>query len=142
MTFYEFTDRLATQMLEYDPSQRRYPGDSRMRKATQMAKRRRQSGETETQDVNGLLVPTFAKTTAQARLVGPLDQLCAHLGKVVTALKHPRNCKACNLPCYSACEHPSCMDKGKGPRSTTSPPRAQGKAGCASQSTMILHTLA
>jgi hypothetical protein len=46
VSFHRFREKLATQMLQYDPKDRKYPGDGHFRVSTQQHKARRPASST------------------------------------------------------------------------------------------------
>jgi hypothetical protein len=140
--FYRFREKLAKQMLFYDPRNRRYPGDDKLRTATQQHKSRRPPG-------NGSVMPSNARSpftparsvascassstsgvsaqdikNAGSRLCGDFTDLMAHYKAMtkfpgsnsrVCAVCGQRSTYYCSL-CKATVHHPSVLREDiKGP---------------------------
>ena len=119
--FWTFRDVLSIQMLEYDPKNRRYPGDDSMRVCTKQNKNKRGDDDPEDPSSNkrgrgrpsavdkktALETAKFKKAKfgrgENSRLCGNLSRLDKHIKSVETALKHPKACKVCGGEAYSIC---------------------------------------
>ena len=118
LSFWEFTDKLASGLLAYTPTERKYPGDSKMRISTSQHKRRRSGGPAAaSESVGGVTI--MHKTTLLAncdsgRLLGQFDQLYSHFDTVNLGHGFARKCAVCGDDCYSECAHPDCASNGKG----------------------------
>jgi hypothetical protein len=133
MNFWSFREKLLVQMLEYNPSRRKYPGDYRMRAATQqslhqrqvsqdLSIRRRRAGRPSNlrQAVPRPGVPLMESASTgitmqhlnrasfshgnNSRLCGDLTRLQRHLASIVNGKHHPKKCVVCGEPSYSVCK--------------------------------------
>jgi hypothetical protein len=117
LDFWRFREQLAKQMLAYKPSNRSYPGDSRMRASTQQSRRQREvttkrgpgrprseQGPTETENDQVTKKDLqVASRGPKARLCGELSLLKKHIEGVSTGRKHPKRCVVCGEQAYSVC---------------------------------------
>ena len=116
--FWTFRDLLSEQMLKYNPIHRKYPGDGKMRTATQQnSQKRKRSVARGNQPSRGqprkesASSKKFKKSFRDAktkrgrhsRLCGDLTALNHHIKGVKTGNKHPKACKVCGKPAYSTC---------------------------------------
>jgi hypothetical protein len=112
--YWTFRDKLALGMLHYSPKNREYPGDSKMRIATQQHASNRSvasstsspSGSVERLDNVSALQILDASTTSsakKARLCGDLDEFTKHFGSIKTGKKHAVNCVVCGIPASASC---------------------------------------
>jgi hypothetical protein len=119
LDFWRFREQLSKQMLAYKPSNRSYPGDSRMRASTQQSSRQRQvttkrgpgrprkgdeqqPTESESDQVTKRDLHV-ASQGPKARLCGDLSLLKKHIDGVSTGRKHPKICVVCGEQAYSVC---------------------------------------
>ena len=137
MDFWSFREKLSLQMLEYNPSRRKYPGDSKMRASTQQSRRQRQVAQDRStrrrgagrpsRIPNAAIVPGVGSVVApsgitlqqlsrassshgnNSRLCGDLTRLQRHLASIVNGKHHAKKCVVCGEPTYSACK--LCGDK-------------------------------
>ena len=72
--FHTFRDILSRQMLNYDPKNERYPGDSKMKIVTQLSRKRRYSSKKESSKIN-------------------LGMECASMGQYRQAIQEKRFCE-------------------------------------------------
>ena len=124
--FWTFREKLSSQMLEYDPVGRRYPGDDEMRACTQQSKDARRL-TFEEEEENEKPSPATrkrgrpkkaddkqldrekefkrAKTGRgeNSRLCGDLSRLKKHIKSAKHSIKHPKKCKVCGGDAYSMC---------------------------------------
>jgi len=121
--FWTFRDILSIQMLEYDPTKRKYLGDNEMRVCTKQNKKARVDDEDVTELHGGrsrnrgrpsaqILKQQKIKTAynkaksgrgEHSRLCGDLTRFNRHMKSLETALKHPKQCRVCGLDAYSIC---------------------------------------
>ena len=118
--FWTFRDVLSVQMLEYDPKNRKYPGDETMRVCTKQSKRSRDKNNTSRQQNKKSRGRPSASSKQQifeeaefkkakcgrgenSRLCGNLSRLDRHIKSIETGLKHPKACRVCGDDCYSIC---------------------------------------
>ena len=104
LSFWEFGDRLSSQMLAYAPERREYPGDEKMRRAT-VQKRKSRAQAPPPACVSGIQIAPLKKieeASGSGRLLGEFDALCAHL-EAVRTLKNPKKCKVCGKDAYTVC---------------------------------------
>ena len=114
--FYTFREKLGTQMLHYNPTQRKYPGDEKFRVATQQPKKRRhvnvsrrltnpteesQATDSASSAASVLTRDHFRNNTK--RLCGDLTFLYRHVQSVKPTDSSGRICVVCGLRCYSVC---------------------------------------
>jgi len=110
VSFYRFREKLAKQMLEHLPTDRKCPGDEKMRAATQQHKTRRcihhnfssGSGSTVASGSAGLTKKDFDHS--KTRLCGDLTPLCDHM---MTCIPIPgkghKICVVCGDMAYHVC---------------------------------------
>ena len=111
-------------MLRYKPNQRMYPGDARMRVATQQSRAQREQqkkkgkrgpGRPKKDDdghvPNEVTLQDLRRESrgSRARLVGDLLSLRKHIETVQTSKKHPRVCVVCGENTYSDCVGRQCI---------------------------------
>jgi hypothetical protein len=84
MTFLQFRMTLSEQMLQYDPKDQLYPGESNTRFVTKMKKAKRKKPTAPTFARGGVILENFkkAKTAVGSRLCGSLDDLAAHMNSM------------------------------------------------------------
>ena len=133
LDFHCFRARLANQGLNYDPRNLLYPGDSAMRTATQVHKKRRQTPMTKKQAKQlkpgtALVTPVMLKeasATRLSRLCGDLSKISHHLANIVgtkEGYKHGgecgfcgekawTKCSVCNVPLHHRPSRGPCKDK-------------------------------
>ena len=106
--FHRFREKLATQMLQYSPKNRKYPGDEKFRESTQQSvKHRRQpfsssSASVSTATSNGVTREAFFGSSE--RLCGDLTGLADHLRSIkVIPNKNKKKCVVCGLNAYHIC---------------------------------------
>ena len=114
MDFWTFRERLSVQMLDYDPINRSYPGDRKMRQASQQHKKRRRGRPKKSSDEEEPESPIGRVTKKQfleekakghdSRLCGDITQLTKHRESLVTSKKTEAKCAVCGLACYSICK--------------------------------------
>jgi hypothetical protein len=116
VNFWKFREKLSTQMLQYTPSARLYPGDEGMRAATRQSVAQRtlakkkvgRPSKTATgdgkEDADNVTLAQFraAKKASNGRLCGDLNPLTSHL-QYIEVHKHPRNCQVCGNKSYTYC---------------------------------------
>ena len=119
MSFFEFRERLAKQMLEYAPNNEHLPGDEYMRSVTSVPRlnrnnkndnQKRKAGEKK-----GMITHTQfrkAKRSRSTRLCGDLGKLCKHVSSV-TKLTKPKICAWCGQNAYTQCN--LCLDDKRKP---------------------------
>jgi len=114
--FYTFHEKLANQMLQYSPQDRKYPGDEKFRVSRRQPKSKRKhanvapkknvaSGSTSVQTAvttcSNLTRESFEKNTK--RLCGNLTMLYKHIESVKATDSSGRICVVCGKRCYSVC---------------------------------------
>ena len=118
--FWTFRETLSMQMLKYNPTQRKYPGDAQMRVCTQQRRNNRadnvedgsptaRSRGRPSRDSNKRKKIVEEYKTAKkcrgesSRLCGNLQQLKKHIKTAVHSMKHPKICVVCGGSAYSMC---------------------------------------
>ena len=103
MGFFEFREQLSLQMLRYNPTDRRYPGDSKMRVSTQQHSAQRQGGRTREQSC-AVTPAEIMWAKSDERLCGDLTKLTEHATSMAR-LSHKRNrvCVVCGENCSEIC---------------------------------------
>ena len=113
--YWTFRDKLATGLLRYNPKNRKFPGDSKMRVATKQRSGYR-SSPTESSSVPSQRVVEREDNVSyeqlqdaltdsngsKARICGDLDLFTKHWN-AMDMKKHGTNCAVCGIPAYSAC---------------------------------------
>ena len=112
--FHRFREKLALQMLQYDPKRLKYPGDEKFRTYTQQPKaKRRRHGRTDATVDSTSVNSDFTTRSGigkadlienSTRLCGFLDELIQH-EKSVKPLEAHRSlvCISCGKACYHRC---------------------------------------
>ena len=114
VSFHRFREKLASQMIEYDPQQRKYPGDEKFRMSTQQHKRRRLSmsfssatvlAKSSNEYCSGLKREDFRRThQTGSRLCGNLTLLYNHIDSVKPIPNGGgKICVVCGEKCYFLC---------------------------------------
>jgi len=111
--FHRFREKLAIQMLQYSPSNHKYPGDDRFRSVTQVPKQRRMrpprsssSSNTSVGDASSAAgsIGKDELDKASGRLCGFLDELLSHEASVKSIPnKGHAVCLCCGKQAYSKC---------------------------------------
>ena len=110
MDFWRLREKLSRQMLRYKSTARRYPGDDRMRMATQQSKKKRKLSElarkSDIDNDDGVSKRDFVMNTkgAKCRLVGDLTTFQKHFDSIKMGRKHPNICVVCGDNVYSLCQ--------------------------------------
>jgi hypothetical protein len=111
-----FRDKLALGMLHCSPRNRAYPGDSKMRVATQQhasnrsvaSSTSRGSGSNEVERLDNvsafqIMDASTTSSAGKARLCGDLDLFTKHFASIKTGKKHAVNCVVCGTPASASC---------------------------------------
>ena len=104
--FHQFREKLGKQMLEYDPKDRKYPGDEKFRESTQQAVRERRpnSGTASVASATSTGVARESFFESSERLCGDLSHLAAHIRSIkVIPKKNKRKCVVCGKNAYHLC---------------------------------------
>ena len=108
--FHRFREKLAMQMLQYSPTERKYPGDEKFRAATQQPTKRRRkhnpmsSSSVSTASTTNNGVSRTALFQSSDRLCGDLTGLADHLRSIkVIPNKSKKKCVVCGLNAYHVC---------------------------------------
>ena len=115
--YWTFRDKLSLGMLHYSPKNRQYPGDSKMRIATQQHASNRSvasSASSRSSPANSverldnvsawqILDASTTSSAGRARLCGNLDEFTKHFGSLKTGKKHSVNCVVCGVPASASC---------------------------------------
>ena len=119
ISFFDFRDALSEQMLTYCPTNKKYPGDDKMRIFTKLRKVNRGSSDStgsnsrKRQGSVSLSQVRAGKRSKSSRLCGDLDKLCVHIASK-DRLKTGRICAWCGKPgAYTVCG--KCVDVNKKP---------------------------
>ena len=114
--FYTFREKLAKQMIQCNPTDRKYPGDEKFRVSTQQPKKRRFANVTRqlnssdasvaaessgNSTTSNLTRDHFTKNTK--RLCGDLTFLYRHVQSVKPTDSSGRICVVCGKRCYQVC---------------------------------------
>ena len=127
VSFHRFREKLATQMLAYDPKDLKYPGDERFRAVTSIHKSRRTKRKLEedfsrtgsssrtTASNRSVVSKETIKKESGKRLCGDLCPLIDHLESIKpTRNRNPKVCVVCGKPCYHMCTKCQGPDGKKG----------------------------
>jgi hypothetical protein len=111
--YHEFCEKLAVQMCQYNPADRKYPGDDKMRVVTkEVRKKRRLSESPQAAAGPNITLPgsaSFVDQTAKGRLVGSFAPLYPHLSSCTkVATKGGRQCQVCGMLAHTQCSHKDC----------------------------------
>jgi len=114
-SFYDFRQKLALQMLHYDPRELKYPGDERMRVCTKQCKAKRAIALSNASVVSSHLSLAGVRTTSnglsredfeaqKSRLCGDITPLYDHVKHVQPiANRSSKKCVVCGQDCYFVC---------------------------------------
>ena len=121
VSFHRFREKLAIQMLEYDPRKRKYLGDERFRVSTSQHKERRaitrpplsssRSTTSASSSSSGAISREDLRAASATRLCGNLTPFCEHIRELKRIPN--RNSKVC-VVCGKDCYYWACF-KCKGP---------------------------
>ena len=111
VSFHRFREKLATQMLEYDPRKRKYLGDERFRASTSQHKSRRPPLPTELSHSGASGDSTVTSVTSKSierasgrRLCGDLCPLIEHMSSIrPIPHRNSKVCVVCGKDCYHVC---------------------------------------
>jgi hypothetical protein len=137
-SYHKFRDILSKQLLQWDPAYQMYPGDSGMRRVTQMKKSRRRTELFRQVDLlenyeDSISLDDFkkGKDGENSRLCGDLCAFRKHCTSVIKQGSggrgnHALKCQSCGQNCYTLCG--LCQDAdGRHPPVCFNPLRGKGK---------------
>lgn len=104
VNFHRFRKKLGLQQLLYNPADKKYPGDEKLRAFTMIPKKRRHAllslpPSTCSPSIQSMVNDEMAK----GRLCGDLAQLNRHVGSVWLLGKNKRKCVICSERCHQVC---------------------------------------
>ena len=110
-SFHRFREKLATQMLEYNPRERKYLGDERFRASTSQHKSRRPPLPTELSHSGSSSDSTMTSVTSESikkasgrRLCGDLCPLIDHMSSIrPVPNRNSKVCVVCGKDAYHVC---------------------------------------
>jgi len=121
VSFYRFREKLACQMMEYSPTNRKYPGDEKFRVSTQQHKARRALQTSLSSSSNGTMTSNAGNLSKQdfdnnqKRLCGDLTPLYPHIEHCVPIPnKGHKVCVVCGEMAYHVCMECVGPDGNKG----------------------------
>ena len=111
VSFHLFREKLAKQMLLYNPKDRKYPGDERFRASTSQHKQRRPPLHTDLSNSASSGDSTMSSVTqasikeaSRKRLCGDLCPLIEHLSSIQQIPnRNSKVCVVCGKDCYHVC---------------------------------------